>query len=855
VIKVALRGLAGRKLRALLTGIAIILGVAMISGTFVLTNSIDHAFDKIFTDARKGSNAVISGKSAFDIGDQTGVSAPSFDESLLPKVRALPGVAAAEGSVDSDSTQLIDENGKVIQFGLGGAPNLGFSISNGASRFNPLTLVSGTWPHGRQIVIDKETASKKHLEVGDQIGVQVEGPVEKFPISGIVQFSSGLSIGGATLAGFDLPTAQRLFQRQGHLDQIAVAAKPNVSDPELVKQIRPILPGDAQVRTASEQVADDASDTNDFIKFMRIFLLVFGGIALFVGSFVIANSLSITIAQRTRELATLRTLGASRRQVLRSIVLEALVVGILGSLVGLFGGLLLAKGLFWFFDLIGFELPNSGLVGLTRTAVLTALIAGVVVTLLASLRPAFRATKVPPIAAVREGAILPPGRFARFRGVAAASVAALGFAALAYGIFGNGLGTGQVLALMGVGVVLVFIGVALFASRFVRPLAEILGWPATQIGGAAGYLARDNSRRNPQRTASTAAALMIGLTLVTLVATLASGILASFKGAVNDIFVGDYAITAQNNFSPIAIDAANAAAKAPGVDDVGNVRTGEIRVYDTTEFATAVDPGTEQVIALKWTEGSQAVFSQLGENGAFVDNDYAKDHDLKLGSPVNVLFPNGHVRTFTIKGIFDPPTGGSPFGRVTISAAAWDSEVPAPKNLYSFLKMEGGRTDANQEALEKALADFPNAKVASREKFIDNQISPFNRILFILYVLLALSVVISLFGIINTLVLTVFERTREIGMLRAIGMTRRQIRRMILHESIITALIGAALGIVLGIVLASLLVIRIDFIVFSLPTTQLIVFVFAAILVGILASIFPARRAAKLDPLQAIAYE
>jgi putative ABC transport system permease protein len=349
--------------------------------------------------------------------------------------------------------------------------------------------------------------------------------------------------------------------------------------------------------------------------------------------------------------------------------------------------------------------------------------------------------------------------------------------------------------------------------------------------------------------------LMIGLTLVTLVATLASGILASFRGAVNELFVGDYAITAQNNFSPIPIDAANAAAKAPGVTDIGNVRTGEIRVFKSTEFATAVDPGMAQVIDMKWTAGSQAVFSQLGENGAFVDNDYAKDHDLKLGAPVRATFPNGNIRTFTIKGIFDPPTGGSPFGHVTISATAWDSEVPQPKNLFSFLKMEGGKTDANLAALDTALEGFPNAKAQSREQFIDNQIEPFNRILFILYVLLALSVIISLFGIINTLVLTVFERTREIGMLRAIGMTRRQIRRMILHESIITALIGAALGIVLGLVLASLLIARIDFIVFSFPTTQVIVFVIAAIIVGILASIFPARRAAKLDPLQAIAYE
>jgi putative ABC transport system permease protein len=462
---------------------------------------------------------------------------------------------------------------------------------------------------------------------------------------------------------------------------------------------------------------------------------------------------------------------------------------------------------------------------------------------------------VPPIAAVREGSTLPRGRFARFRAVGAVALAALGFAALGYGIFGNGLGTTQVLLWMGLGTLLVFFGVALFSSRLVRPLAYVLGWPATQIGGAAGLLARDNSRRNPQRTASTAAALMIGLTLVTLVATLASGILASFRGAVNDLFVGDYAITAQNNFSPIPIDAAAAAGKAPGVIAVGNVRAGEALVFGNPEFATAVDPDMAQVIDMTWTAGSQDVFSTLGNDGAFVDDAFAEDHALRVGSPVSVTFPNGHVRPFRIQGIFDPPTGGSPFGVVTVSTAAWDAEVPQPKNLFSFLRMEGGATDDNEAALDTALEDFPNAKAQTRQQFIDNQIAPFNRILIILYVLLALSVIISLFGIVNTLVLTVFERTREIGMLRAIGMTRRQIRRMILHESVITALIGAALGIVLGIVLAALLIARVDFIVFSFPTTQVIVFVLAAILVGILAAVFPARRAAKLDPLQAIAYE
>ena len=997
--RVALKGLLGRKLRTALTAIAIVLGVAMISGTFILTDSIDQAFNTIFTDIRKGSNVIVSGKSAFDTGDSDASLTPSFDESLLPKVEALPGVAAAEPSVSGEA-QLIGDDGKAIVFG--GAPNLGFSIANGDSQFNPLVLVDGSWPKANEVAIDKETASKKHLAVGQTIGVQGLGPVERLRISGIAQFSSGLTIGGATLAGFDLRTAQRIFDKPGKLDEIAVAAKPNVTDAQLVSEIEPILPSGTQVKTSTEQASEDASDTNAFISFLRGFLLAFGGIALFVGSFVIANSLSITIAQRTREFATLRTIGASNRQVLSSVLLEALVVGAIASVVGLFLGLLLAKGLFKLFDVVGFTLPNSGLIFEARTVVI-ALTVGILVTVLASVYPGFRATMVPPIAAVREGASLPGEPLDSIRsmwagivvtglGIAATVVAVsvtpgntlvsvliaafgliltlfgcalfpsrslgalvscgLGFAALVYGLFAPDLGTKSILLWMGVGVLLLFFGVARVTTRlipslaaFMSPIARwsvfvvlVIFWPFFTLpywllrygawgpGGAwkrllafgsvalAGLLlllvgiARDvaplplpgfillfltvlvlvmwlrkaitrwepewpaefpgvipdrtttrvggeNARRNPQRTASTAAALMIGLALVTLVATLASGIVASFTDSVNDIFTGDYAITAQNNFSPIPIAAADAAAKAPGVTAVGNVRTGETQVFGNPEFSTAVDPGAAQVIALDWKEGSQDVFKSLGENGAFVDNDFAKKHDLELGSPVEVTFASGTKKTFDVKGIFDPPTGGSPFGVVTISTTVWDAEVPQPENVYSFVKMKGGETDANQAALDKALTDFPNAKAQNRQEFIDNQISGLSSVLNILYVLLALSVIVSLFGIVNTLVLTVFERTREIGMLRAIGMTRRQTRRMIRHESVITALIGGAIGIVLGVVLAALLIVRVDFLVFAFPTAQIIVFVIAAIVVGIVAAIFPARRAAKLDPLRAIAYE
>ena len=442
----ALKGLLGRKLRTALTALAIVLGVAMISGTYVLTDSIDSAFDTIFTEVRKGSSAVITGKAAFDLSEGSGASAPAFDESVLETVRGVEGVAAAEGSVDSESTTLIGRDGKAVV--NGGAPNLGFAIADGESPFNPLALVEGDWPGPNEVAIDTGTAEDENFEIGEVIGVQAEGAVERLTVSGFVRLNASISIGGATLAGFDLPTAQRLFKKEGKLDEIAVAASAGTSDQQLVANLNAVLPEGTQVRTGQTQAADDAAETNEFITFLQGFLLAFAGIALFVGSFVIANSLSITIAQRAREFATVRTLGGSRRQILGSIVIEALVVGVAASVIGLFLGLGLAKLLFWIFDLAGFTLPNSGLLFETRTIVVSLLV-GIIVTLLASLRPALRATRVPPIAAVREGATLPESRFARFRTVGSLVLTGLGFAALAYGLFGSGLGTTQILVWMG----------------------------------------------------------------------------------------------------------------------------------------------------------------------------------------------------------------------------------------------------------------------------------------------------------------------------------------------------------------------------------------------------------------------
>ncbi len=851
MVRVALRGLLGRKLRAILTAFAIVLGVATVSGTYVLTDSISDAFNNIFTGVYRGTDAVITGKAAFDLSGESNAQVPAFDESLLQKVRALPDVGAAIGGVGG-TAQLIGSNGKVISFG--GAPNLGFSVDPSQPQFNSLTLAEGRWPGPGQFVVDTSTAGKKNIKIGDTIQVQAEGSAIPLRVSGLVKFGAVSSIGGATLAGFDLATAQKLFHKEGKLDQIRISRAQGVSAAALLDQVRTILPPETQVRSGETQAAKDASDTKSFTSFLQTFLLAFGGIALFVGAFVIANSLSITIAQRTREFATLRTLGASRRQVLRSVLIESTVIGVIASVVGLFLGLALARGLFALFSAVGFTLPNSGLLLKPRTIVV-ALLVGIIVTVLASLRPALRATRVPPIAAVREGAVLPRGRFARYRALGSGSLAILGFAALAYGLFGPSLSTAQILLFMGIGTLCIFFGVALFSSNLVTPLATVIGAPGARIGGAPGVLARENSQRNPARTGSTAAALMIGLALVTLVAMLASGIRSSFFDAVNKLWATDYAVTAENNYSPIPISVEKPIREASGVTAVVGVRAGEAQIFGKRRSLTAVGPGASSVFRLTWTGGSQATLGSLGTAGAFVDKDFAKDHRLHVGSTVSMLMPSGARPTFSIRGIFDPPTGGSPFGAVTIGTAAFDHFVSQPEDLFVFIKMNGGFNAANTAELDHALAGFPNAKLQNQKQFKDNQASGLNSTLNILYVLLALSVLVSLFGIVNTLVLTVFERTRELGMLRAVGMTRRQVRRMIRYESVITALIGAAIGITLGIVLAVLLISRVDFIVLSWPIRSLIILVVAALVVGLIAAIFPARRASRLNVLEALQYE
>jgi putative ABC transport system permease protein len=855
MLAVALKGLAGRKLRAALTAIAIVLGVAMISGTYVLTDTINSGFSTIYTQSYQNADVVISGKAAFDSANGTTVEPPPLPQSLLARVQRLPDVALAAGSVSSNNVKLIGRDGKAVS--SGGAPTLGFSVTPAGQIFNPTKLTEGRWPHGSsEVVVDKATASNQEFHVGDRIGVQGFGPIQRMRLVGIATFP-GVSIGGATFAVFDQPTAQALFNKPRQLDAIRVKSKSGVSTAEMVSQIKPLLSSTQVVRSGTAQAKKDQHDqVSGFLSFLRYALLAFAGISLFVGAFVIANTLSITIAQRTREFATLRTLGASRRQVLRSVVIEALVIGILGSVAGLFLGLALAKGLQWLFVQIGIDLPTGSTVFATRT-VIVALLVGTIVTLLASIRPARRATRVPPIAAVREGSVIPPSRWAKYGPVTSLIVLVIGIVMVSFGALGSGIATGPRLLLLGFGVLVLFIGVSMNASKVVRPLAAVLGAPTRTIGGAPGILARDNATRNPARTASTASALMIGLALVTFVAIFGAGIRSSFEDAVNKLFVADYALTSTSTFNPIEAQAGKALVGKPGVRDVTAIRAGSARYLGSNNDLTAVQPNLNKTVAMDWTEGSNATPGQLGLNGFFVSKNYAKDHHLTLGTPVTLQFPSGRKTTVRLKGTWDEPKGGSPFAHVTISTALFDKFTPRPQDEMVLMNTPGGVSDANTARLDRYVAGFADAKIQTRDEFKTNFEAPINNLLNLLYALLALSVIISLVGIINTLILTVFERTRELGMLRAVGMTRRQVRMMIRYESIVTSLMGAALGMAVGIFLAALITHALsnDGIVFAVPWIQIVYFVIAAIIVGILAAVIPARRAARLNVLQALQYE
>jgi putative ABC transport system permease protein len=859
VIRFSLRGLLGRKLRAVLTGLAIVLGVAMISGTYILTDTIDRAFSNLFTESYAGTDAVVEGEGPEISIDGVEAPKPPVDASLLETVRGVDEVALATGGIyDETNTKILTPEGDAVS--TGGAPSFGFGIDTSPeyAQFNPLNLLEGRWPSSPdEIVIDAGTADGQEYALGDTVEVATLVPKRAFELVGVAQYGGIDSLGTATFAVFTVPTAQELLDREGQYDAISVAANEGTTEDELVDAIASVLPAGTTVQSASVEAEEAEDEIGQFTSIIRYFLLTFAGIALFVGAFVIFNTFSITVAQRTREFATLRTIGASRRQVLVAVVLESLVIGVLASLIGLALGLLLAEGIQALFGTLGFELPSAERVFALRTVIVSMLV-GVIVTLVAGLFPAIRATRVPPIAAVREGATLPRSRISPFVPWIAGLIVVGALLLLARAMFTDDLGTADRLLGLAVGVLLLFIGIAMLSSRLVRPIAAVVGLPARRIGGAAGKLASGNTVRNPGRTAATAAALMIGIALVAFIATLAEGLKVSNREAIEEQVSADYVITAQDGYTPYPSAIGDAVASAPGIESVARVRTGGALVNDDEVEVGGIDPDTiASVYTFDWTEGSDEVVADLGTTGAIVSENYAEDHGIEVGTRLRLTSSDNRTADVRVVGLNDPHPFYPLLESVTVSTELFDELYDRPQNRWTWANVAGEPSASGKATLEEAVAGFPDAQVETREEWIQREDDDISDFLTFLYVLLALAVIISIFGMINTLVLSVYERTREIGMLRAIGMTRRQTRRMVRQESIITALIGAAIGLPLGIFLAALVTRALgDFnLTFSIPWGQLIFLTVLAIVVGILAAIMPARRAAKLDPLRAIAYE
>jgi putative ABC transport system permease protein len=848
MIAVALKGLAGRKIRALLTALAVVIGVSMVSGTFILTDTMQKTFDGLFAASYEDTDAVIAGKQIVETSTSGSATIP---ESLLTKVQALPEVGAASGTVspaEVNGADIIGSDGDAVA-----KESIGASIDPKNERFSPFKLKTGDWPSGpEQVVIDAGTASKEHYKAGDSVQIETASGRHSYRITGTARYGEVDSLGFGSFAVWDVKTAQAVLDREGQYDSISLAAKDGTSPAELVRAVKPVLPDTLEVKDSAAQADEASKQVDKGMSYIRYFLLGFGGIALFVGAFVIFNTLSITVAQRTREFATLRTLGASRKQVLRSVRLEGLIVGLLASTIGLIMGFAIAKGMIALFSALGVDLPDGGTVFAMRT-VIVSLLVGTGVTLLASIIPARRATRVPPIAAVREGSTLPESKLAAHSLKAGLGVTLASVAAIAAGVFASGLSGGAVGLLIGLGVLGLFMGIALLAPRLVKPLARVVGWPARRAGGLAGELAGANAVRNPGRTASTAAALMIGLTLVTVVAVLGAGMNKATEAAVTDQLHASYVVDGNEGLT-FSADEGKELAGVPGVKAATHVRSDKALVGGDEIDVTGIDPATiGRFYSFEWTKGSDRTLAQLDEDDALVTKDYAEDHHLAVGGELAIQSASGKKTTAIVRGIYDPPKAKHLLYDVSITQAAFDAAFPSPKNVFTFLDADASAG----KSLEAAVKGSGDATLHTGDAYVKDSTKDMATFLAMLYVLLGFSVIVSLFGMVNTLVLSVFERTRELGMLRAIGMTRRQARRMIRHESVITALIGAALGLGLGVFLAALVTQAMsDYgLTLTLPLGPLAAFTVVAILAGIAAAVMPARRASRLNVLDALHYE
>jgi putative ABC transport system permease protein len=840
--KVTSKGLLAHKLRLALTALAIVLGVTFISGTFVLTDTLHNTFNTLFGHIYQNIDFEVRGKAAFSDSSGGGAVRKAIPESLLASVREVPGVAAAEGTV-TGYAQFVAPDGKAIT--TGGAPTLGLSFDPD-QQISSLTLAEGHAPTTPQeVVMDAGTAQKYHFTLGQHVRILLAGPPRTFTLSGFVRFGTADNLAGATLAAFSLPTAQQLFGLEGHLDAIDVVAAPGADRSTVQSDIARVLPAGVEVVTGQTVAAEQTNDINQALSFFSTALLIFAFISLFVGGFTIFNTFSIIVGQRTRELALLRIVGASRRQLFRSVLLEAAILGLLASLVGLGLGVLAAVGLEELLKGFGITLPTGSLAFESRT-VIVALVVGVGVTVVSAISPARRAIRIPPVAALADHQS-EDQESSRRRIVTGTVIGLLGVAALLFGL------SRPAIQLVGVGAIAVFLGIGMLAPLVARPMASVLGRPLASLLGTAGRLGRENSMRSPRRTAQTSSALMVGLALVSTMAVFGASLSKSATSSVDDAISADYIITSSSaGAGGFSNAVAFAAAAVPGVSSVSTVYSGQFESRGSVNSLTAVSTqDLHRTVILNMADGSGG--AALASGDLLIDTTTANTKHLGVGSTVPVTFAQTGRTDLRVGGIFKP---NALIGSYLVGDGFFLSHFANP--LPVAVLVQTGGTTATGAALVHGLSAYPGLKIQTRAAFEKSQQAQVNQLLGLVYVLLALAIVIAMIGIVNTLMLSVFERTHEIGLLRAVGMKRRQVRSMIRSESVILALFGAIIGVVvgsaLGIAFASSLKQQgiTDIVV---PFASLVVFLVLAALLGLGAASWPARRAARLNVLEAIASE
>jgi len=841
------KSLLGRKLRLFMSAFAIILGVSFVSGSLIFTDTLGKAFSGIVDTV--GDVVVRPATAGGDFDSAR--TAKTVPGPLVRDLASVPGVARADGNVSDPTTFVVSKQGKLI--GGQGAPGLGLSHNDAptASGEQPVVIKQGRWPDRTgEVVLDALTAERAGYRVGDTVTLATSGakPLVKDTLVGTAEFKDG-GLVGATIAIFDTKTAQDLYL--GGKDEFTdawVTAKDGTSQEELARTVRAHLP-DGYVAITGKAAAKESQDSvNQALSFISTFLLIFAGIALFVGSFLIINTFSILVAQRSRELALFRALGAARRQVTRSVLFEAFVVGLVGSTAGLGFGFLLALGIKALFGTFGLDLSGSPLVFEPTTA-LWSYAVGLVVTMVAAYLPARRAGRMPPVAAMRDDVALPESAL-RWRVLVGGALAVGGAVAIYLGAFTD---VSHSAYYVGGGAFAMLLGVALTSPVLGRPVIALMGAVYRPLFKTVGVMAEQNAVRNPRRTAATASALMIGLTLVSMMSVFGASAKASVDKSIEQNFIADYVVSNAIG-QPFSGTVTRDVAAVPGVEVATPMRYSGVKIGSDTEFAAAIDPaGFARAVPVELTSGS---LSALGRDDVVVDDKTASKLHLTVGAALDGEVAGEKVR-LQVVGVYKSMEAMSVPMLLSLDTAT-AAGVPAQDSMAFVVREPGADKAAVEAGINSVIADLPTVSLKDQDAFAAEQRKPIDQLLYMIYALLGLAVVIAVLGIVNTLALSVIERTREIGLLRAVGLSRRQLRTMLRLESVAIALLGAVLGVGLGLVAGwalqrSLADDGID--VLSIPGGQLAVFVALAGLVGVLAALWPGRRAARLDVLRAITTE